>query len=46
VWFTAGVKKSRPRIAYDVPQTAIRVEEFWTGDMEYYHLHQWLMFVF
>ncbi|KAI5574409.1 hypothetical protein BDE02_10G144400 [Populus trichocarpa] len=28
VWFTAGVKKSRPKIAYDVPQTAIRVEEF------------------
>uniref|UniRef100_A0A2P2JAN6 DUF538 family protein n=1 Tax=Rhizophora mucronata TaxID=61149 RepID=A0A2P2JAN6_RHIMU len=28
VWFTAGVKKSRPRIAYDVPQAAVRVEEF------------------
>lgn len=28
VWFTAGVKKSRPKIAYDVPQAAIRVEEF------------------
>ncbi|KAJ6318023.1 hypothetical protein OIU76_013548 [Salix suchowensis] len=28
VWFTAGVRKSRPKIAYDVPQAAIRVEEF------------------
>ncbi|KAL9402131.1 hypothetical protein Peur_005980 [Populus x canadensis] len=28
VWFTAGVKKSRPKIAYDVPQAAIRVEEY------------------
>ncbi|KAF2299104.1 hypothetical protein GH714_030738 [Hevea brasiliensis] len=28
VWFTAGVKKSRPRIAYDVPQPAVRVDEF------------------
>ncbi|KAF2325432.1 hypothetical protein GH714_028659 [Hevea brasiliensis] len=28
VWFTAGVKKSRPRIAYDVPQAAVRVDEF------------------
>ena len=28
VWFTAGVKKSRRKIAYDVPQAAIRVEEF------------------
>lgn len=29
VWFTAGVKKSRPRIAYDVAQAGVRVEEFW-----------------
>ncbi|CAK7326154.1 unnamed protein product [Dovyalis caffra] len=28
VWFTAGVKKSRPKKTYDVPQAAIRVEEF------------------
>ncbi|WCJ22171.1 hypothetical protein M5689_004270 [Euphorbia peplus] len=28
VWFTAGVTKSRPRIAYDVPQAAIRVDDF------------------
>jgi len=28
VSFTAGAIKSRPKIAYDVPQAAIRVEEF------------------
>ncbi|KAL9270316.1 hypothetical protein AKJ16_DCAP11274 [Drosera capensis] len=28
VWFTAGVKKSRPRDAYDFPKDAVRVEEF------------------
>ncbi|CAI0390958.1 unnamed protein product [Linum tenue] len=29
VWFTAaGVKKSRPRIQYDTPQAAVRVQEF------------------
>lgn len=28
VWFTAGVKKSRPRDAYDMPRDAIRVKEF------------------
>lgn len=28
VWFIAGVKKSRPRIAYDVPQGAVRADEF------------------
>ncbi|CAN4122118.1 unnamed protein product [Withania somnifera] len=28
VWFTAGVKKSRPREAYDVPRDAVRVKEF------------------
>ncbi|KDP41259.1 hypothetical protein JCGZ_15666 [Jatropha curcas] len=28
VWFTAGVKKSRPRTAYDVPQVSVRVDEF------------------
>jgi hypothetical protein len=46
VWFTAGVKKSRPKIAYDVPQAAIRVEEFWTKDVEHHHLHPWSMLVF
>ncbi|KAM0043981.1 hypothetical protein Hdeb2414_s0010g00347801 [Helianthus debilis subsp. tardiflorus] len=28
VWFTAGVKKSRPREAYETPRDATRVEEF------------------
>ncbi|XAR50013.1 hypothetical protein NMG60_11004217 [Bertholletia excelsa] len=28
VWFNAGVKKSRPKDAYDVPRDAIKVEEF------------------
>ncbi|XAR55910.1 hypothetical protein NMG60_11036149 [Bertholletia excelsa] len=28
LWFTAGVKKSRPRDAYDTPQDAVRVKEF------------------
>ncbi|XP_047327462.1 uncharacterized protein At5g01610 [Impatiens glandulifera] len=28
VWFTAGVKKSRPKDAYDTPRDSIRVEEF------------------
>lgn len=28
VWFTAGVKKSRPKVAYDVPHDAIRIKEF------------------
>ncbi|KAJ4972584.1 hypothetical protein NE237_005758 [Protea cynaroides] len=28
VWFTAGVKKSRPKEAYEMPRDAIKVEEF------------------
>ena len=28
LWFTAGVKKSRPKVAYDVPHDAIRIKEF------------------
>ncbi|XVE91565.1 hypothetical protein REPUB_Repub01dG0020700 [Reevesia pubescens] len=28
VWFTAGVKKSRPKDAYETPQAAVKVEEF------------------
>lgn len=28
VWFTAGVKKSRPKDAYEMPSNAIKVEEF------------------
>ncbi|KAK6921963.1 Protein of unknown function DUF538 [Dillenia turbinata] len=28
VWFTAGVKKSRPKEAYEMPGDAIRVQEF------------------
>ncbi|XP_043706683.1 uncharacterized protein At5g01610 [Telopea speciosissima] len=28
VWFTAGVKKSRPKEAYEIPRDAIKVEEF------------------
>ncbi|KAG6651115.1 uncharacterized protein At5g01610-like [Carya illinoinensis] len=28
VWFTAGVKKSRPKDAYQIPRDAIKVEEF------------------
>ncbi|KAK9276143.1 hypothetical protein L1049_005674 [Liquidambar formosana] len=28
VWFTAGVKKSRPKDAYETPRPAVRVEEF------------------
>ncbi|MBA0698970.1 hypothetical protein Goari_000647, partial [Gossypium aridum] len=28
VWFTAGVKKSRPKDAYETPRDAVRVEEF------------------
>ncbi|GAB4840078.1 hypothetical protein Ancab_020787 [Ancistrocladus abbreviatus] len=28
VWFTAGMKKSRPRDAYDMLRDAVRVEEF------------------
>ncbi|KAL8457572.1 hypothetical protein ACS0TY_034622 [Phlomoides rotata] len=28
VWFTAGVKKSRSKDAYEVPRDAIRVEDF------------------
>ena len=27
VWFTAGVKKSRPKDAYEVPRDGIKVEE-------------------
>lgn len=29
VWFTAGVKKSRPKDAYEMPQDAIKVEVLW-----------------
>lgn len=29
VWFTAGVKKSRSKDAYLLPQDAVRVQEFW-----------------
>lgn len=30
VWFTTtGVKKSRPKDAYEMPREAIKVEEFW-----------------
>ncbi|XP_062116632.1 uncharacterized protein At5g01610-like [Humulus lupulus] len=28
VWFTAGVKKSRPKDVYELPREAIKVEEF------------------
>ncbi|KAG7975155.1 hypothetical protein I3843_06G083700 [Carya illinoinensis] len=28
VWYTAGVKKSRPKDAYQMPRDAIKVEEF------------------
>lgn len=28
VWFTAGVKKSRPKDAYIAPRDSVRVEEF------------------
>lgn len=28
LWFTAGVKKSRPKEAYDRPHDAVRVSEF------------------
>ncbi|KAK7836128.1 uncharacterized protein At5g01610 [Quercus suber] len=28
VWFTAGVKKSRPKDAYEMPRDAVRVGEF------------------
>ncbi|GKU89693.1 hypothetical protein SLEP1_g3799 [Rubroshorea leprosula] len=28
VWFTAGVKKSRAKDAYEMPRDAIKVEEF------------------
>ncbi|XP_021893958.1 uncharacterized protein At5g01610-like [Carica papaya] len=28
VWFTAGVKKSRAKDAYETPRNAVRVEEF------------------
>jgi hypothetical protein len=28
VWFTAGVKKSRPKDAYEMPRDAVRAEEF------------------
>ncbi|XP_054808859.1 uncharacterized protein At5g01610 [Prosopis cineraria] len=28
VWFTAGVKKSRPKDVYDAPRDALRVSEF------------------
>ncbi|KAK4395915.1 hypothetical protein Sango_1745800 [Sesamum angolense] len=28
VWFTAGVKKSRSKDAYEMPRDAVRVEEF------------------
>lgn len=28
LWFTAGVKKSRPKDAYDTPHDAVRVPEF------------------
>ncbi|RVX06199.1 Uncharacterized protein CK203_027587 [Vitis vinifera] len=28
VWFTAGVKKSRPKDAYEMPRDAVRVQEF------------------
>lgn len=29
VWFMAGVKKSRPKDAYEMPREAIKVEELW-----------------
>lgn len=28
VWVTAGVKKARPKDAYDAPRDAVRVSEF------------------
>ncbi|KAL6954438.1 hypothetical protein U1Q18_005280 [Sarracenia purpurea var. burkii] len=28
VWFTAGVKKSRPKDVYEMPRDAVKVEEF------------------
>nr|XP_027126451.1 uncharacterized protein At5g01610-like isoform X1 [Coffea arabica]XP_027126452.1 uncharacterized protein At5g01610-like isoform X2 [Coffea arabica] len=28
LWFTAGVKKSRPKDAYEMPRDAVKVEEF------------------
>lgn len=28
VWFTAGLKRSRPKDAYEMPRDAINVEEF------------------
>ena len=28
VWFTAGVKKSRPKDVYEMPRDAVRVGEF------------------
>lgn len=35
IWVTAGVKKSRPKDAYDTPRDAIRVSEFWGSDINY-----------
>lgn len=29
VWFTAGVKKSRPKDAYEMTRDAVKIEEFW-----------------
>ena len=29
LWFAAGVKKSRPKDAYEMPRDAVKVEEFW-----------------
>lgn len=28
VWFTAGLKRSRPKDAYEMPRDAINIEEF------------------
>jgi len=35
IWVTAGVKKSRPKDAYDTPRDAIRVSEFWVSDINH-----------
>lgn len=29
VWFTAGVKKSRPKDAYEITRDAVKIQEFW-----------------
>lgn len=36
LWVTAGVKKSRPKDAYDTPRDAVRVSEFWVYNVGYY----------